>query len=459
MVEELIEADEARRRERSKHQPPPTAGATEPAGTAQLGRYVNATIRRIVASVQEAEKGYRHRTLLNEAIALHSLTLSTWVPDNIRNGMDPQALLLPAAIANGYVSDRGEAEARRTIADGLKYAKPRPVPAHRDPVVPTAVYNSYTLVGTSSPGEPAGEALGAFPKGERDEIACLFPLPVDEDVRAIRPDTFELGMLRHDNPRRGASHLVISKAWANPSNAVYHRRILFGLIRRAFREHIAAVGSIYQTHLLVGTATEDDLELCKEQRREWDRLRKRLQRAGALYRWFSIVTEQGAFRVIFASEPLYDDQTPLEDSEATLLDVMRSVTSLSDPYPRRPAHGGPNDAWQPKKTASGDWVTVGTRPPWALMEMNQDAYDEAAAVANGVRTWRASQEEVNSRSPEAIMHTRHWLALPTGPPDLLVTLWRELGFKVSQRVWDRAFGDQFHGSREETTPDEEALRW
>ena len=118
LIRELIEADEARCRERSKHQAPPAAGVAAPAGAAQLERYANATIRRIVASVQEAQKGYRHRTLLKEAIALHSLTLSPWVPENIRNGMDPRALLLSAAIANGYVADRGEAEARRTTAAG-----------------------------------------------------------------------------------------------------------------------------------------------------------------------------------------------------------------------------------------------------------------------------------------------------------------------------------------------------
>ena len=88
LIKELIEADEARFRERSKRQAAPAAGVTAPAGAALLERYVNATIRRIVASVQEAQKGYRHRTLLKEAIAVHSLTLSSWVPENIRNGID-----------------------------------------------------------------------------------------------------------------------------------------------------------------------------------------------------------------------------------------------------------------------------------------------------------------------------------------------------------------------------------
>lgn len=149
---------------------------------------------------------------------------------------------------------------------------------------------------------------------------------------------------------------------------------------------------------------------------------------------------EGAFRVIFASGPLTDGQAPLEDPEGELLQVMRSVTSLSDPYKRRPAHGGPDDEWAPKHTETGKWCTVGHRPAEALLERNQDPYDEAAAVANRVWTWLASEREVNARTPEAILRTRHWLAPADRPEKILFTLLEDVGFKVSDRAWDLYFG-------------------
>ena len=250
-------------------------------------------------------------------------------------------------------------------------------------------------------------------------------------------------MLRRDNPRRGASHLVISKGWSNPSNAVYHRRVLFRLLRRAFRAHMAGGGSIYWARLRVGTQSEDDLELRKEEQREWDRLRKRLQRVdNARWRWFSTLTTDGAFRVIFASTQLYDGQAPLEDPKAALLETMHRVHSLRGPYKRRPAHGGPDDEWQPKHTENGDWVTVGHRPAAAILEHGQDPYDEAAAVANKVRTWLASDAEVNGRTPEVIIRTRHWSAMEEWPAKILFNLFQEVGFEVFEEAWDRAFGEQ-----------------
>ena len=47
-------------------------------------------------------------------------------------------------------------------------------------------------------------------------------------------------------------------------------------MRSAFRNHVANGGLVYQASLLVGTDTEDDLELCKAEKNEWDRLCKRL---------------------------------------------------------------------------------------------------------------------------------------------------------------------------------------
>ena len=331
-------------------------------GNTNWDKYVNAAVVSIVSEVESAKKGGRGNTLLKGAISLYSLTMSPWLSENLRSCIDPQAILLPAAVANGYVGDTSEVHARRTIANGQKYARPRPEPARMSRLVggerdvPSGVYTPHTPDGTQTtddfPESPDDEA-------ERAEIAILFPLPLDEQGRSIRPDMIELAMLRRDNPRRGATHLVISKGWRNVSNAVYHRRVLFRHLRRVFRKHQAMGGFIYRLSLPVGTNSEDDLEICRIEKREWDRLRKQLQREdGANCRWLSTVTPLGAFRVIFASAPLFDGQTPLEDPEAYLLDTMHQVSSLSEPYKRRPAHGGPNDEWMFKTTATGDWATV-----------------------------------------------------------------------------------------------------
>ena len=249
-------------------------------------------------------------------------------------------------------------------------------------------------------------------------------------------------MVRKDDPRRGASHLVISKSWSNPANAVYHRRLLFGLMRRAFRIHLQNGGRIYQYELTVGSEALDDEALVKAERREWDRVRKRLQRAGALFRWFSSITSEGVFRVIYSTAPAFDGHRPVEYPESELLETLKVTSSLREPYRRRPAHGGPADAWRPKRTVTGEWTTVGSRSAAALLESGQDTYDEAEATANEVETWRASTREVNARSPETILRTRHWVAPQTKPLDLLFNLWNELGFDMSEKAWVHAFGDR-----------------
>ena len=163
----------------------------------------------------------------------------------------------------------------------------------------------------------------------------------------------------------------------------------FCVMRQALQNHLADGGAVYMVQLRVGTNSEDGFELCKSDQREWNRLRKRLQHSGAKYRWFNTLNPEGASRVIFASVPLADGQLPLDNPEGTLLGAIRSVTSMGEPFKRRPAHGSPDADWQPKQVRNGEWVTVGTRASAVLLEDRQDAYDEAAAVANGVRTWRA----------------------------------------------------------------------
>ena len=142
-----------------------------------------------------------------------------------------------------------------------------------------------------------------------------------------------------------------------------------------------------------------------------------------------------------------DGQDPLAEPEVGLLDTLTFTTALPPPgqgaerddgsevlpYHRRKAHDGFDDSWKPRNVANGKWITIGTRPLRALLEMNQDVYDEAAAVANGFRTWLAAVDEVHARS-ERIVQTRHWVAPVSKPVDALPRLFEELEFRI---LWTR----------------------
>jgi hypothetical protein len=96
-------------------------------GATPAERYVNTAIQQEAAWVSSRIEGTgeRHKGLLISAMKLASLSLSEWLPPEVCGGIDPHALLLPAAHANGYVSKYGESAARQTISDGIAYARPR----------------------------------------------------------------------------------------------------------------------------------------------------------------------------------------------------------------------------------------------------------------------------------------------------------------------------------------------
>lgn len=78
--------------------------------------------------------GERHLNLLKAAKALGLLLIASWIPSEIRAGIDPYGLLISVATANGYIAKYGGKDARRTIRDGLAYATPRPLARAFTPV-------------------------------------------------------------------------------------------------------------------------------------------------------------------------------------------------------------------------------------------------------------------------------------------------------------------------------------
>lgn len=473
VVHQLIEEYEAHTEAmRPKREEVPPLGSNQKMGTSAMERYITRAVDgeyQILATTQ-AGKSKRYGQLLSSAARLASIANSDWGAPFL-SSENVYAVLLQAATANGLVAKYGEAHLSRAIDWCLGNVAGRPEP-QGEPFVPITVYGAYTVIGTKPPDEPddwpnqgdipedtgahMSEPLWRPSEAERAEIAELFPLLRDKDGRAIRPDMFEVARVRKNNPRRAATDLVISNSWENPANAVYHRRQLFGFLQRAFREHLVAGGHVYKTTLRVPTATEDDAELLREELRAWDKIRKRLQRAESLYRWFSTHRPgDGVNREIYSSEPAEDGQEYLDDPEADLLDTVTYTTASPPPliqedcpddqeppppYRRRKAHDGPADAWKPRSVSNGEWLAIGSRSSVALLEMNQDAHDEAAAAVNGIRSWRATENEVHGRS-DRIIQTRHWQAPASKPVDVLPRLFEELQFRISWDRWDALFND------------------
>jgi len=108
----------------------PRITASQVLGRTPAERYVNTALQQEVAWLASRVEGTgeRHQGLLLAALKLESLKQSGWLPTQVRDSIDPLGLLLPAVQRNGYVEKYGEAAARRTIADGVAYASPRPEP-------------------------------------------------------------------------------------------------------------------------------------------------------------------------------------------------------------------------------------------------------------------------------------------------------------------------------------------
>ena len=449
-----------------------------------LERYVAKAVDgeyQALATAPEGQ-GRRYPQLLTSAAKLASIANSDWGAPFLPHDAVYDVLLL-ASTANGLVDVYGEAHLRRAVDWCLAIATGRPEPVGKA-FVPIVEYILYSTIGTDNgegpvepeywpkPGDIREEGTGDVEppwkpsEEEKAEIAEFFPLPKGNDGKSVRPDMFELARVRRDNPRRAATDLVISNGWKNPANAVYHRRQLFGFLRRVFQKHLDDGGLIYKTVLRVPTATEDDATMLKEERKRWDKIRKRLQRSESRCRWFSTSRpDEGVFREIYSSETTEDGQEPLADPEAALLDTITFTTALPPPgqgaegddgseavpYRRRKAHDGFDDAWKPKNVANGEWVTIGTRSSRALLEMNQDVHDEAAAVANGFKTWRAAADEVHARS-ERIVQTRHWVAPVSKPVDALLRLFEQLEFRILWTRWDALFNDGLENVTPEPRP-------
>ena len=134
VVDQVIEAHRSELEPKQPRRELPRVPAGMVKGDTPAERYVNTAIQQEAAWVANRVEGTgeRHKGLLISAMKLSSLSLSDWLPAELRDGIDIPALLLPSAQANGYIAKYGESVARQTIADGIAYARPRPKPDSQD---------------------------------------------------------------------------------------------------------------------------------------------------------------------------------------------------------------------------------------------------------------------------------------------------------------------------------------
>jgi len=130
VLEELMEAHRIRMEAEQPRRSLPRISSNLVFGATPAERYINTALQQeaVWVSRQVEGTGQRHIGLLISSMKLASLSLCEWLPEEARRCIDPYALLLPSAAANGYVAKYGEVHARQTIADGIAYASPRAKP-------------------------------------------------------------------------------------------------------------------------------------------------------------------------------------------------------------------------------------------------------------------------------------------------------------------------------------------
>jgi len=138
LVNHLIDTHQSQLEAEQPRRELPRIPSGQVLGTTPTERYINTAIQQETAWVSSREEGTgeRHKGLLISAMNLASLGMSDWLAAEIRDGIDPHALLLPAAQANGYIAKYGESAARQAIDDGISYARPRPNPESENPARP-----------------------------------------------------------------------------------------------------------------------------------------------------------------------------------------------------------------------------------------------------------------------------------------------------------------------------------
>jgi len=280
------------------------------------------------------------------------------------------------------------------------------------------------------------ETSGALAVARRAALASIqYREWADESIPLLPGMRVRAGgafMRRKDNPLHCVANGGASDTWQEEGNAVLKRRralcfyiaLLFDIVEAEDQ------GAIYQygRHL--------SPEIWKENEAWVRRLRARIRRHHKNYVEFIILKEDGLWLYVFSD---YDD--PRGDTEPTVADrddlapLLVGLRMAEAEYHRKsPVHA--SKAWAMLESRTGDWQILGSRNIPDLMAYREveDAYDAQIAIESGIATYRASEEEVMGRAPEAIQHTRHFIAPPEMQPWQMLEFAADLGFYLFPKI-------------------------
>ena len=282
--------------------------------------------------------------------------------------------------------------------------------------------------------QPAAETQGVARRAAvwaaqyTDYCIDMIPMP-----QGVTPRGGSCIMQRKDNPLHLATTAGASQTWQEEGNAVLMRRTRLGfylaLLFKVVEEEDGGAIYHYRRHL--------SPEIWKENWGWLKRLRARINAHGKDQVEFCVLEEDGWWLNVFSD---YDDPRgrDTEPSVAAREDLGPLLVGLGMPdrefHKKTPVYA--SKAWKMPKSRTNEWRILGLRSVPDLLSYSavEDARDAQIAIEGGLATYLATGEEIMGRAPEAIQHTRHFLApLETQPWEMLEFADR-LGFFLFPKI-------------------------
>ena len=280
--------------------------------------------------------------------------------------------------------------------------------------------------------EPPGVARRATVLAARYKDYCIDMLPMPPGVT---PRGGSCIMQRKDNPLHLATTAGASQTWQEEGNAVLMRRtrlaFYLALLFDVVEEEDQGAIYHYRRHL--------SPEIWEENWRWLKRLRARINAHGKNQVEFCVLEEDGWWLNVLSD---YDDPRgkDTEPSVAAREDLGPLLAGLGMPdrefHKKTPVYA--SKAWKMPKSRTNEWRILGVRsvPDLLAYSAEEDARDAQIAIESGFATYLATGEEIMGRAPEAIQHTRHFLAPPETQPWETLFFADRLGFYLFPKIQD-----------------------
>lgn len=234
------------------------------------------------------------------------------------------------------------------------------------------------------------------------------------------------------------THAGLSDTWQIEGNAQYKRQRYLAFYTAGFQWLLREQeGALYllRYHLHPDSIDEDRTNL--------RRLRQRINAKGGQYLEATCLyeEEEGGGCYVHLYTDTFDRKMAdllIVPTAADLIDTFTHTTKIPEVYGRKhPVRA--SDEWRMRRARTGEWEAVGTRAIYDLASYEEavDKADEEKAAKWGIKTWKASEQELMARSPESIMHTRHFHGRDAGYCDEEMLVWAQgLGFRLFPHAQD-----------------------